>query len=184
MHLINGFAHTNLRILRKVKKILRGRTTVWPWHLETLGKTPLQLLLLYGRPSPIFCMSPPLPEAMERVIRLQGSPAITIVQSSAIYSITMYSRTMQCSAMHCSIEHWCTVQWLEQAASAYGLNGIVLCIFCTVQHSTRYYIFCTVQHYTRKHWIHRNAQLSELLLYTALHMLTYIGSNALHCTVL
>ena len=33
------FMHANLKILRKVRKILHGRTTVRPWHLETLFPT-------------------------------------------------------------------------------------------------------------------------------------------------
>ena len=41
------FVHAYLKILRKVRIILRGRTTVWPWLLETLME--------------IYCESPPPP---------------------------------------------------------------------------------------------------------------------------
>ena len=48
-HVFLKLLWTNLKILRKVNKILRGHTSVCPWHLKSLSNPLLQCIFNFNR---------------------------------------------------------------------------------------------------------------------------------------
>ena len=108
-------AHTNLKILRKFSKILRRRTTVRRWHLETLNIHFVQTTfveymhithvewtrLKIDMSSPVWC---------PRTANQSIWPHHVVTRPHTVCHLTQWT-SVQCSAVQCCVVKWRTMKY-------------------------------------------------------------------------